>query len=147
MKEFENMISNLAGEGRMVPYTDMPLVMTELCKGIISDKTFFISVNLTERMLEKYGKNHIVKSDLTDDDIEFSINTLKMAGGESLLPAFTSMEQAAKGGETDTFEVDIYQFFDMLMDNPDVEYAIINPFDKAALVDKNLAAVLLDQFE
>ncbi len=147
MKEFENMINNLAGDSRMVPYTDMPLVMTELCKAVIADKTFFISVNLTERMLEKYGKNHIVKSDLTDDDIEFSINTLKMAGGEGLLPAFTSMEQALKGGESDTFEVDIYQFFDMLMDNPDVEYAIINPFDKAVLVDKKLAAVLLDQFE
>ncbi len=146
MKEFENLITELAGDAPYAGYEHMPLIMTELCKAVMADKTFLISVNFTPAMLEKYRKNHIFKSDLKDDDVEFSINTLKM-GDEFMLPAFTGMEQAALNGETDTFEVDIYQFFDMLRENPNVNYAIINPFGKSVIVDKNMANILLDQFE
>ncbi len=148
MKNFENLIKQFAGDAPYVGYNYMPMVMTELCKLIVADKTFFISVNLSQQAKDKYGKNHIVKTDLSDDkDVDFTINTLKMADGEGLLPAFTSLEQAVKNGETDTFEVDIYQFFDMLVDNENVRYGIINPFDKSVLIDKNMASILLDQFE
>ncbi len=146
MKNFENLITQLAGRAPYVGLEHMPLIMTELCKAVMEDKTFFISVNLAPHMLEKYGKNHITKADLKYEDVEFSINTLKM-GDEFMLPAFTTTDNALKGGKTDTFEVDIYQFFDMLCDNPNVNYAIINPFGKSVIVDKNMANILLDQFE
>lgn len=91
----------------------------------------------------------IADEDAKDDeeDNKYTMCTLKLDDGETVIPVFTSKEEFEKGEITEILEKSVEELLIFVNESTDLEGIVINPWEDAMILPKEVISAILETGE
>ena len=104
------------------------------------------TLTVVRRRMREQGQ-FILALETPGADEQLKVRAVKTEDGKLWWAAFTSFEEELKGGGSvmSTFLTGIHSLFESALKTDGIEGAIINPWNRTLMLDKNLIQIVLGQ--
>ena len=146
MRRIENAISAFTASNTDDRKEKLIEVFESLRIAMNQDETFIIPVDLPPEVLESFDPKTVQVGDVFEakEEVRMKMRTVPLVNDGSAMVAFTSEEEVRKGADTSAITVNIDRFLERVLMNPNVEGAVIDPWENDFFLPKNFIKMIFE---